>query len=38
MALLHINRNLAMAYILKDGLRKLWDYKYPKAAAKYLAR
>jgi len=38
MALLHINRNLAVAYILKDGLRKLWDYRYRKAAAKYLAK
>jgi len=38
MALLHINRNLAVVYILKDALRKLWDYRYPKAAAKYLAR
>ena len=38
MALLHINENLAKAYILKDALRKLWDYRYPKAAAKYLAK
>jgi len=38
MALLHINENLAKAYILKEALRKLWDYKYPKAAAKYLAK
>ena len=38
MALLHINENLAKAYILKDALRRLWDYKYPKAAAKYLAK
>jgi len=38
MALLHMNRNLAVAYILKDGLRKLWDYKHRKAAAKYLAK
>jgi len=38
MNLLHMNRNLAVVYILKDALRKLWDYKYPKAAAKYLAR
>jgi len=38
MALLHINENLAKAYLLKDALRKLWDYKYPKAAAKYLAK
>lgn len=38
MALLHINENLAKAYILKEALRKLWDYQYPKAAAKYLAK
>jgi len=38
MALLHINENLAKAYILKEALRKLWDYRYPKAAAKYLAK
>lgn len=36
MKLLHVNRNLAVTYILKDALRKLWDYKYPGAAAKYL--
>jgi transposase len=36
MNLLHMNRNLAVVYILKDALRKLWDYKYPKAAEKYL--
>ncbi|MDP7163249.1 MAG: ISL3 family transposase [Phycisphaerae bacterium] len=38
MALLHINENLAKAYILKGALRKLWDYKYRKSAAKYLAK
>ena len=38
MALLHINRNLAVAYLLKDALRKLWGYKRRKAAAKYLAK
>ena len=38
MNLLHMNRNLGVVYILKDGLRKLWDYRYPKAAAKYLQR
>jgi transposase len=36
MNLLHMNRNLAVVYILKDALRKLWDYRYPKAAAKYI--
>jgi len=38
MHLLHMNRNLAVAYILKDALRKLWEYRYPRAAAKYLTR
>jgi len=38
MALLQINENLAKAYILKEALRKLWDYKYPKSARKYLAK
>jgi len=38
MALLQMNRNLAVAYILKDGLRKFWDYKHIKAAATYLAK
>jgi transposase len=38
MRLLHMNRNLAVVYILKDALRKLWDYKYPRAAATYLDR
>jgi transposase len=38
MNLLHMNRNLAVCYILKDAFRKLWDYKYPKAAAKYFTK
>ena len=38
MELLDLNRNLAIVYILKDGLRKLWEYLYPKAAGKYLAK
>jgi len=38
MALLHINENLAKAYILKDALRRLWEYTYPKSAAKYLGK
>ena len=38
MNLLHMNRNLAVVYILKDALPKPWDYHYPRAAAKYLAR
>ena len=38
MALLHVNRNLAIVYILKDALRKLWTYQRRKWAAKYLAK
>lgn len=38
MNLLHMNRNLAVCYILKDAFRKLWDYKYPAAAAKYFTK
>jgi len=38
MNLLHMNRNLAVVYLLKDAFKKLWDYKYPRAAAKYLER
>ena len=38
MALLHVNRNLAIVYILKDALRKLWSYRRRKWAAKYLAK
>ena len=35
MNLLHMNRNLAVCYILKDAFRKLWDYKRLKPAARY---
>jgi len=38
MNLLHMNRNLAVAYILKDSLRKLWDYSRIKPAGQYLAK
>jgi transposase len=38
MGAFQMNRNLAVVYILKDALRKLWDYKYPKAAEKHLQR
>jgi len=38
MRLLHMNRNLAVCYILKDAFRKLWDYRRLKAAATYLDR
>lgn len=37
-ALLKMNRNLNAVHILKDALRELWEYRYPKSAAKYLAR
>jgi transposase len=35
MNLLHMNRNLAVCYLLKDAFKKLWDYKRLKPAAKY---
>lgn len=38
MKLLHMNQNLGIVYILKDALRKIWDYKRRGAAAKYLAK
>jgi len=38
MNLLHMNRNLAMMYILKDAFKKLWDYQRLGPARKYLAR
>ena len=38
MALLHVNENLAKAYILKDALRHLWSYDYRAWAEKYLLR
>jgi transposase len=30
--LLAVNKRLCSVYILRDALRKLWDYKYPKVA------
>jgi transposase len=38
MNLLHMNRNLAVCYILKDAFKKLWDYQRLRAAAQYLAK
>ena len=38
MDLLHVNENLAKVYILKDALRKMWTYRYRRAAAKYFDR
>lgn len=35
MNLLHMNRNLAVCYLLKDAFKKLWDYKRRGPAAKY---
>lgn len=35
--LLAVNRCLLIVYVLRDALRKLWDYTYPKAAAKWFA-
>jgi len=33
--LLKVNRHLATAYILKDDLKSLWDYRYPGAARNF---
>jgi len=38
MNLLHMNRNLAVCYLLKDAFKKLWDYKRLGPAGKYLAK
>jgi len=35
-ALLTLNQNLSTMYILKDYLKKLWNYKYPAAARNFL--
>jgi len=36
MNLLHINRNLAVAHILRDALRQVWTYTFRTWAEKYL--
>jgi transposase len=36
--LLKINEPLFKAYVLKDSLRNLWSYVYPKSAEKYLEK
>lgn len=36
--LLQMNHNLAVVDVLKDDLRQLWEYCYPRAAGKYLRR
>jgi len=33
--LLKANRALMTAYVLKDDLKELWDYRYPKAALRF---
>jgi transposase len=35
-ALLKINEPLLKTYVLKDSLKRLWTYVYPKSAEKYL--
>jgi len=35
--LLAANRRLFVVYVLRDALKKLWDYTYPRAAAKWFA-
>jgi len=35
--LLQVNRRLLTVYILRDGLRRLWDYRYAEWAAKWFA-
>lgn len=37
-ALLALNENLSTAYVLKDALKRLWTYRYPACALKYLAQ
>ena len=33
--LLAANKRLATAYIMRDAMKRLWDYKYPKAAERW---
>ncbi len=35
-AILEANKSITTVYILKDYLKKLWDYKYPRSAEKFL--
>lgn len=35
-ALLKINQTLMTVYLLKDYLKKLWDYRYPRCAQSFL--
>lgn len=34
--LLNVNENINLTYILKDDLKRLWDYKYPGCAERFL--
>lgn len=36
--LFRLNRRLFKAYILKESLERLWDYRYPGAMINYLQR
>ncbi len=37
-SLFEVNEHLFQAYLLKDALKHLWTYRYPKWAGKYLDR
>jgi transposase len=37
-ALLKLNKSLMTVYILKDYLKKLWQYRYPKCAESFLSQ
>ena len=37
-SLFEVNEQLFQAYLLKDALKHLWTYRYPKWADKYLDR
>jgi len=34
--LLRLNKNINLVYILKDDLKRLWDYTYPSCARRFL--
>lgn len=36
--LLHANRTLFMVYVLKDDLKQLWRFRYPRAARRFWAQ
>ncbi|NMC48468.1 MAG: transposase, partial [Desulfovibrio sp.] len=33
--LLEANRNLMKVYVLKEDMKQLWDFRYPKAAKRF---